>query len=128
MGLLKFIKERNKAGLDFMKDHPMVTGVYGSQMLDHVLRKETEPFIDEGKREGYVKASKKYEEKLLKQTDEFLKQKRDFTKERDEYENLLNEYEKTISELDSKQKKSEHEKELLIELLMKENKLKALAE
>ena len=36
MGLLKRIQESNKAGLDFMKEHPMVTGVYGSTLFDRV--------------------------------------------------------------------------------------------
>lgn len=45
MGLLRRIQESNKAGLDFMKEHPMVTGVYGSTLLDRVIDHETKPYV-----------------------------------------------------------------------------------
>lgn len=49
MSLLKKIQESNKAGLDLMQKHPMLTGVYGSILLDKVLDHATKPYIYEGK-------------------------------------------------------------------------------
>ena len=81
MGLLKRIQEINKSGLHFMEEHPLVTGVYGSIILDRILENEAEPFIYEGKKQGYAEASDEYKEKLLKQADEFLSQEKVFEKE-----------------------------------------------
>lgn len=78
MSLLKKIQESNKAGLDLMQKHPMLTGVYGSILLDKVLDHATKPYIYEGKKQGYEEASAEYEKKLLKQAEEFLKQKKIF--------------------------------------------------
>lgn len=35
-----------------MKEHPMVTGVYGSTLLDRVIDHETKPYVYEGKKQG----------------------------------------------------------------------------
>lgn len=69
-----------------MKEHPMVTGVYGSTLLGRVIDHETKPYVYEGKKQGYAEASDEYEKKLLDQAEEFIKQKKDFQKERDAYE------------------------------------------
>jgi len=126
MGLLKRIQESNKAGLDFMKEHPMVTGVYGSTLFDRVIDHETKPYVYEGKKQGYAEASDEYEKKLLTQAEEFIKQKKDFQMERDAYEALLDEYEIEIDKLNSKLNKSEDEKEYLYQLMLKERELKKL--
>jgi len=81
----------------------------------------------EGEIEGYVKASEEYEHKLLQQADLFIQQKSAFEKDREGYEQLLDEYEKEIDLLSEKINKTEAEKELLQELLLKERKLKSLS-
>ena len=95
-----------------MKEHPMVTGVYGSTLLDRVIDHETKPYVYEGKKQGYAEASDEYEKKLLTQAEEFIKQKKDFQMERDAYEALLDEYEIEI--------------EYLYQLMLKERELKKL--
>ena len=107
-----------------MKEHPMVTGVYGSTLLDRVIDHETKPYVYEGKKQGYAEASD--EKKLLTQAEEFIKQKKDFQMERDAYEALLDEYEIEIDKLNSKLNKSEDEKEYLYQLMLKERELKKL--
>lgn len=126
MGLIKRIQESNKAGLDFMQKHPMVTGVYGSSILDKVLEHETKPYIHEGKMQGYAEASDEYETKLLEQAEDFIKQKKDFQRERDAYEALLDEYDKEIDILNAKINKTEEEKEYLYQLMIKERELRKL--
>ena len=80
----------------------------------------------DGKKDGYVQASKEYEAKLLEQADLFLKQTKDFQKERDAYEELLKEYEVAIAELEEKANRTEQENQLLQLLLLKERQLKKL--
>lgn len=109
-----------------MKEHPMVTGVYGSTLLDRVIDHETKPYVYEGKKQGYAEASDEYEKKFLTQAEEFIKQKKDFQMERDAYEALLDEYEIEIDKLNSKLNKSEDEKEYLYQLMLKERELKKL--
>ena len=55
-----------------------------------------------GVKDGYVRCSKQYEEKLRRQADLFLQTTNKWKKERTEYEALLDEYELTISELEAK--------------------------
>ena len=40
-GLLKWIKEQNKARIEYTKEHPSITaaGTYGSPLLDKMLEK-----------------------------------------------------------------------------------------
>ena len=54
-----------------------------------------------GERDGYIRCSKEYEEKLRRQADLFLSTTNKWKKERDEYEALLDEYELTIAELEA---------------------------
>ena len=97
-------------------------------------RQEDNPFTShlyqegksDGKKEGYVKASKEYEAKLLSQADEFLKQKTIYEKQRDEYDKLLKEYEAEIERLSQKQAKTEEENKYLQELLLRERGLRKL--
>ena len=126
MGLLKKLQENNKSGIEFMKKHPMVTGIYGSTLLDKVFEHETKPYIYEGKKKGYEEASKEYESKLIKQAEEFLKQKKDIERERDAYEELLDEYDREINVLISKINKTEVEKEYERQLILKERELRKL--
>ena len=102
MGIIKKIQEANRAGLDFMAEHPAITGIYGSWLLDKILSHEAEPYIHEGKKQGYESASKEYEKKLLELGDKFLEQKIVLQEQRDEYEKLLDEYETEITMLTEK--------------------------
>lgn len=67
---------------------------------------------DEGRKDGYVEASREYERKLRKQADEFLNQIKDIERERDEYEKLLDDYEKYIEELEKKYTSSDQINEM----------------
>ena len=106
-GLKRTIKE------DITEDSLVGKTIYGSGKFD-------------GEIEGYVKASNEYECKLLQQADLFIQQKNSFEKDREGYENLLDEYEVEINRLSEKNNKTELEKELLQELLLKERKLKTI--
>ncbi len=106
-GVKKTIKE------DFCEDNPVTAHIYNVGKFD-------------GKKDGYVQASKEYEAKLLEQADLFLKQTKDFQKERDAYEELLKEYEVAIAELEEKANRTEQENQLLQLLLLKERQLKKL--
>ena len=61
-GVKKTIKE------DFCEDNPVTAHIYNVGKFD-------------GKKDGYVQASKEYEAKLLEQADLFLKQIKDFQKD-----------------------------------------------
>ena len=69
----------------------------------------------EGKKQGYVEASKEYEEKLLLQAEHFINQKE-----------LLDEYEIEIEKLEGKLNKTESENQYLSKLLSNERKLKQI--
>lgn len=44
----------------------MITGIYGSHLLDIILKNETQPSIYEGKKQGYEEASSEYEKEIEK--------------------------------------------------------------
>lgn len=100
---------------DLCEDNPITRQVYKAGKT-------------EGKKEGYEVASNEYEAKLLEQADLFLKQKQIFENERDEYEKLLDEYEKEIDTLSAKLHRTEEENVYLQELLMRDRKLRKLAQ
>ena len=54
----------------------------------------------DGIKDGYIEASKEYENKLRHQAEEFLNQTRDYQRERDEYEKLIDDYEEYIRQLE----------------------------
>ena len=126
MGLLKKIQDSNKAGLDYMAKHPVGTGVYGSSLLEKVLKQETAPYIYEGLKKGYEQASAEYEKKLLEQADMFLKQKEQMQAVDKKKEELLEELLGEIERLDNKVKLTEEENRYLQELLLREHKLRKL--
>lgn len=107
-GVKKTIKE------DYCEDNPITAHIYNVGKYD-------------GKKDGYVQASKEYESKLLEQAELFLKQTKDFQKEKAAYEKLLEEYEVAITELEEKVNRTEQENQLLQLLLIKERQLKKLA-
>lgn len=78
----------------------------------------------EGKKQGYVEASKEYEEKLLLQAEHFINQKELLVNEVSNYEELLDEYE--IERLEGKLNKTESENQYLSKLLSNERKLKQI--
>lgn len=106
-GVKKTIKE------DYCEDNPVTSHIYNVGKYD-------------GKKDGYVQASKEYESKLIEQADLFLKQTKDFQKEKAAYEELLKEYEFAITELEEKVNRTEQENHLLQVLLLKERQLKKL--
>lgn len=80
----------------------------------------------EGKKQGYVDASKEYEEKLLSQAEYFINQKELLVNEVSNYEKLLDEYEVEIERLEGKLNKTESENQYLSKLLSNERKLKQM--
>ena len=80
----------------------------------------------EGKKQGYVEASKEYEEKLLLQAEHFINQKELLVNEVSNYEELLDEYEIEIERLEGKLNKTESENQYLSKLLSNERKLKQI--
>ena len=80
----------------------------------------------EGKKQGYVDASKEYEEKLLSQAEHFINQKELLVNEVSNYEKLLDEYEVEIERLEGKLNKTESENKYLSKLLSNERKLKQM--
>ena len=55
----------------------------------------------EGERDGYIRCSREYEEKLRRQADLFLHTSNEWKKEKAAYDALLDEYERTIAELEA---------------------------
>ena len=106
-GLTRTLRE------DYLEDNPITTPIYNQGKHD-------------GKKEGYVEASREYEAKLLKQANEFLKQKELAKSKIAEYEKLLDEYEEAISKLEAKVRRTEAENKLLRELLSSERQLRKL--
>ncbi len=111
-GLIDGIKSDIKE--NWCEDNPITSMIYNEGTSD-------------GKKEGYVLASKEYEEKLLKQADEFLRQTTIYETERQAYETLLDEYEAEIDQLTNKIQLTETENELLKQLLIRERKLKKMS-
>lgn len=97
-----------------LEDIPIVSAVYKSGKYD-------------GKKEGYTKASKEYEKKLLDQAEKFINQQKIYEEQNEEYDSLLDEYEKIIEELINKKNKTDEENEYLKQLLEKKSKLENLA-
>ena len=54
-----------------------------------------------GERDGYIRCSREYEEKLRRQADLFLHASNKWKKEKAAYDALLDEYERTIAELEA---------------------------
>ena len=77
-------------------------------------------------KQGYVEASKEYEEKLLLQAEHFINQKELLVNEVSDYEELLDEYEIEIEKLEGKLNKTESENQYLSKLLSNERKLKQI--
>jgi hypothetical protein len=100
---------------EFCEDNPVTALIYKVGKSD-------------GKVEGYAEASDVYEKKLFEQADLFLQEKKDFEKERGEYEALLDAYDKKINELQNNAEKTQTEKDLLQQLLLKERELKNMCE
>lgn len=124
MSLIKIVHDRNKDGLDYMKNHLAGTGVYGSILLDKILTHETEPYFFEGKKKGYSEASAVYEKKLLDQADAFLQEKNQFKRTDEAKEKLIDELMSEIERLDAKTQLTEQENAYLKELLLKQHLIK----
>lgn len=56
----------------------------------------------EGERDGYIRCSREYEEKLRRQADLFLHASNKWKKEKAAYDALLDDYERTIAELEAR--------------------------
>ena len=96
-----------------IEDTPIVSNIYNMGKY-------------EGKKQGYVDASKEYEEKLLSQAEHFINQKVLLVNEVYNYEKLLDEYEVEIERLEGKLNKTESENQYLSKLLSNERKLKQI--
>ncbi|WP_071125027.1 hypothetical protein [Leptotrichia massiliensis] len=96
-----------------IEDTPIVSNIYNMGKY-------------EGKKQGYVDASKEYEEKLLSQAEHFINQKELLVNEVSNYEKLLDEYEVEIERLEGKLNKTESENKYLSKLLSNERKLKQM--
>ena len=96
-----------------LEDTPIVSNIYNMGKY-------------EGKKQGYVDASKEYEEKLLSQAEHFINQKELLINEVSNYEKLLDEYEVEIEKLEGKLNKTESENQYLSKLLSNERKLKQM--
>ena len=96
-----------------LEDTPIVSNIYNMGKY-------------EGKKQGYVDASKEYEEKLLSQAEHFINQKELLINEVSNYEKLLDEYEVEIERLEGKLNKTESENQYLSKLLNNERKLKQM--
>ena len=96
-----------------LEDTPIVSNIYNMGKY-------------EGKKQGYVDASKEYEKKLLSQAEHFINQKELLINEVSNYEKLLDEYEVEIEKLEGKLNKTESENQYLSKLLNNERKLKQM--
>lgn len=128
MSLLKRFQDAAHAQANFIQEHPAVSVLIGpaflsSPLLDKVIEHETKPYVQEGERAGYARASDVYEKKLLDQADQFLAQTQLYEKERDAYETLLDEYEAEIQKLTEKVNRTEIENQYLQQLLLRERQL-----
>lgn len=128
MSLLKRFQDAAHAQANFIQEHPAVSVLIGpaflsSPLLDKVIEHETKPYVQEGERAGYARASDVYEKKLLDQADQFLAQTQLYEKERDAYETLLDEYEAEIQKLTNKVNRTEIENQYLQQLLLRECQL-----
>ena len=94
----------------FFKRIPIINSIYSSGRYD-------------GKYEGYVKASREYEKKLLEQAETFLTQKEIFEDQKRQYEALLEEYEQYIEEMSAKASLTNEEETHLNQILLTERKL-----
>lgn len=78
---------------------PFISNVVSNSVTAAVVGKHA---YKRGEKDGYIRCSKEYEEKLRRQADLFLTTTDKWKKERDEYEALLDEYELVITELEAK--------------------------
>ena len=128
MSFLKRFQDAAHAQANFIQEHPAVSVLIGpaflsSPLLDKVIEHEIKPYVQEGERAGYARASDVYEKKLLEQADQFLAQTQLYEKERDAYETLLDEYEAEIQKLTEKVNRTEIENQYLQQLLLRERQL-----
>ncbi|MHC8514287.1 hypothetical protein [Sporosarcina sp. ITBMC105] len=110
-GLVDGIKEKIRE--DFLEDTPVTSHIYNAGK-------------HEGKIDGYKKASREYEEKLLAQANAFLNQKEIFEGHKQEYEQLLQEYENYIDEMNAKEHLTSEEQDNLLQIISMERKLTKL--
>lgn len=110
-GLVDGIKEKIRE--DFLEDTPVTSHIYNAGK-------------HEGKKDGYIKASREYEEKLLAQANAFLSQKEIFESQKQEYEQLLEEYEDYIDEMNAKEHLTNEEQANLLQIISMERKLTKL--
>ncbi|NGU53884.1 hypothetical protein G6Z29_11560 [Clostridium perfringens] len=110
-GVVDGLKEEFKE--TYLEDMPGISHVYNAGKQD-------------GKKEGYEKASNEYEKKLIKQADEFLKQEKVFEIDRARYEQLIDDYEIYIEEMMKKSNMSNEEKDYMNQIMVIERKLKQL--
>lgn len=66
MSLLKRFQDAAHAQANFIQEHPAVSVLIGpaflsSPLLDKVIEHETKPYVQEGERAGYARASDVYE-------------------------------------------------------------------
>lgn len=107
-GIKKTIKQ------DICKDNPITAYIYRAGKKD-------------GKKEGYVDASKEYEQKLLSQADQFINQQQVYKEEVEAFNQLLTEYEAEIEQLTAKLNRTQEENDYLQALLLRERQLRKLA-
>lgn len=112
-GFVDGIKEKMRE--DFLEDTPISSDIYNAGK-------------HEGKKDGYKKASREYEKKLLAQANAFLNQKEIFESQKQEYEQLLHEYENYIEEMDAKEHLTNEEQDNLLQIISMERKLTKLVE
>ena len=127
MGIIRFLKRSvipGQMAVDIVKsvieEKNLVKGI--KKIAKETFTEDTPGLADlynmgkyEGKKQGYVEASKEYEEKLLLQAEHFINQKE-----------LLDEYEIEIEKLEGKLNKTESENQYLSKLLSNERKLKQI--
>jgi len=110
-GFVDGIKEKMRE--DFLEDTPISSHIYNAGK-------------HEGKKDGYKKASREYEKKLLAQANAFLNQKEIFESQKQEYEQLLHEYENYIEEMNAKEHLTNEEQDNLLQIISMERKLTKL--
>lgn len=110
-GFIEGIKEKLRE--DFLEDTPGISHIYNAGRYD-------------GKIDGYVKASREYEQKLLDQAADFLNQKEVFEDQKQQYEHLLQAYEAYIDEMSAKEHLTNEEQNVLNQIMITERALSKL--
>lgn len=96
--------------INMMKKHGMKKGIEmeandlinDTPIVGHLLREGQRQGRYEGKKEGYIDASKVYEKKMKEQANRFLAEKNKFSETIDDYESLLDELQLYIQSLERK--------------------------